>query len=105
MLQNRNSRPNIAVIFLVMLLPSTLLANSFFKLEPVEYFQLDKKKPFKKKEKILDWPKTTPTVVIKLLDDPSPANAQAYLDWQQKKMDQIKKAQEAVTRLIEAPTK
>ena len=42
---------------------------------------------------------TPPEHVLRLLNDPSPSNAQGYMDWEKAKIERIVKAQEAVMKL------
>jgi hypothetical protein len=42
---------------------------------------------------------TTPPVVLRLLQDPTEANAQAFLDWQQARLQRILEVQALLKRL------
>ncbi len=93
---------------------SFCFAANPFKMGKVEYF-FDEKDIFGQRQEeaqmAMDWREpvssadgkmiyyTPPEQILRLLNDPSPENAQGYMDWQKEKIERIVKAQEAVVRL------
>jgi len=109
MLQNRFANPYIFVVVLVSFCPP-VWAENFFKLEPIEYFQIIKKKD--EKVHSFDWRTPMfnadgkvsfyepPAPVLNLLNEPSLMNAKLYIAWQEEKMDKIKKAQQVIETIV-----
>ena len=103
------------IIFFLWLLTMPALAANPFNMGKVEYFFEHKSlsQGLEKIQKSIDWREpimgvdgkmtyyTPPEPVLHLLQDPSIANAQAYMDWQKQKDERIAKAQLVLGQLSE----
>ena len=103
-----------SALFLLFITPA--FAANPFHLGKVQYFPEDKqhlKETVDQMQQTIDWREPVmgangtmteyipPTPVLRLLDDPTPANAQAYLDWQEEKSRRITRAQRTLDELIQ----
>lgn len=104
----------VIVIAAVLFQADLCLAGNSFGLDRLDYFSNHEHvlgDGLKKVQEPIDWREPVmgndgkmtyyvpPVPVLRLLDDPTPENARAYLAWQEEKTARIIKAQEAITQL------
>ena len=82
---------------------SCLYAANPYQLGGVDYFHDEsQEKSLQKKQQPFDWREPSyapPEIVSTLLNDPTPENARAYLDWQRQKIERIIKAQKMINQI------
>ncbi len=99
------------LLFLCLLIhPGSALAVNPFALGKVNYFT-DEKATLNHERQVFDWRETVigpqgqltyyvpPEPVIHFLDDPTPENAQLYLQWQNQRLDRIRRAGKVLENL------
>ena len=102
----------------VLLFSFNLYAANPYRLGEVDYFhnKLQAQAPQEEREPF-DWREpsltadgkasyyTPPAPMLNLLENPTPDNAKAYLDWQKQKVEKIMKAQEVIDQVVKGESK
>ena len=99
-----------SLIFIVMMIvhPYKASANDYYRLQHLEFFKKIEKSDLSADKALIDWREPMvdangkityyqpPQPVLNLLNVPNQENAREYLRWQQRKTEQIIKAQEVL---------
>ena len=104
------------IVFLMMIMTPNAYAANPYHLGEIDYFdhkdasQGEKEGSFDFREPIVGAAGTVtyytpPSVVLSLLESPTPENARAYLAWQRQKVAKIVKAQEVIDQVIKEEPK
>ena len=98
------------------MITSSIYAANPYKLGEVDFFFGESQAKPVEEKKVFDWRESSrttdgktidyvpPVPILKLLQDPTPENARAYIDWQRQKVEKIIKAQQVVDQVLKEDT-